>query len=506
MNSIERLVKNHRTIAVVCNQWGDSGKGKIVDYLAEWAVVIARGTGGANAGHTIWIKDKQFIFHLIPSGILYDSAGKVNVVGNGTVIDPCVFCDELSILNKESVSFNHLKIALNAKLVLPHHVLMDLVQEQEKAQGSGKLGTTGRGIGPAYVDHYARTGLVIGDLLNKDLLRKKLVSNHESKKHFFRYLLQQQEWIDIPKIMGSERLGSGMFYDNVTVIDLDAVIEKYTRCGEVIKEMIVDTDTLMRKALGRNNILLEGAQGNLLSIDFGSYPYVTSSDCSVEGLAKGVGLTSRAVDLTLGLVKACYMTRVGSGPFPTEMGGDESAEWCDSGIRQAEEKKAAVDAIASINDEREFWQGVRVRMEGDEYGATTGRPRRTGWLDLPLLRYSRMMSGDDIVITKLDVLDACKTIKLCTEYEYTGPTLRLGERMLHAGDRLRTAIPCAEVLSHCRPIYVECEGWQSDITKARVWDDLPHLCQKILRQIEKESETTIRVVSVGREREATIVL
>src|SRR3989344_8564446 len=274
-----RLLNGVSTLAIVCTQWGDTGKGKFVDFFAEWADIIARGTGGANAGHTIVIGGKTYIFHLIPSGILYDSAGKRNIIGNGVACDPRILIEELEILTKEHMSFNNLSIAYNARLVLPQHLLMDRLRESSR-DGS-RIGTTGRGIGPAYVDHYARIGLTVNDMLNVDSLRRKLERNLAEK----RKLLAHLDPLLIQQIMGHPHLGSGAFYHPIKFFDDDAIVEQYRTYGRILRILIRDTDKILQDAVGKKRILLEGAQGNLLSIDFGTYPFVTASDCSVQGLA-----------------------------------------------------------------------------------------------------------------------------------------------------------------------------------------------------------------------------
>ncbi|MBI4065908.1 adenylosuccinate synthetase, partial [Candidatus Kaiserbacteria bacterium] len=278
-----RLLNGVSTLAIVCTQWGDTGKGKFVDYFAEWADIIARGTGGANAGHTIVISGKTYVFHLIPSGILYDSAGKVNVIGNGVACDPRILIEELEVLTQEDMSFNNLSIAYNARLVLPQHILMDRLRESSR-DGS-RIGTTGRGIGPAYVDHYARVGLTVNDMLNVDSLRRKLERNLTEK----RKLLACADPLLVRQIMDHPQLGSGAFYHSSKFFDDDAIVEQYRMYGETLRLLIRDTDQMLQDAVGKKRVLLEGAQGNLLSIDYGTYPFVTASDCSVQGLARGVG-------------------------------------------------------------------------------------------------------------------------------------------------------------------------------------------------------------------------
>jgi len=494
----ERLLHGVRTLGIVCNQWGDSGKGKFVDWFADWAEIIARGTGGANAGHTISLGEKEHIFHLIPSGILYDPDGKINIIGTGTAIDPSVVCHELGLLDSKGLTYKHLLISRDAKLVLPQHLVMDRARESNAV---GKIGTTGRGIGPVYEDYYARIGLTMNDLLNLDEFVRKLRRNLENKVRF----LQTIDPEIIKGIMHHPHLGNGRFWDPKTIFNIDAIVEAYLVHTAKLEPMIHETDGFLRRLVGKKNILLEGAQGNLLSIDFGTYPFVTSSDCSIQGLTKGVGLKLTDVDLTLGIVKAPYMTRVGEGSFPTELGGMKSAEWCAAkGVNRKSELKQF--GRLDVNDPDDYLQGIAIRMAGDEYGATTGRPRRTGWLDLPLLRYSLQHNGPNTIITKPDVLDQCDLISICTEYVYTGDDYRLGQQTLKKGQRLRIAVMDSHVMQHCQPVYTDFGGWKTPIQDIRSSDELPVEFRKIWKFIEFETGMQTRVISVGKDRDQTIVV
>lgn len=495
LQSITSLLNDRKTVAIVGGQFGDEGKGKFGDVFAEWADVIARGTGGANAGHTIVINGKKYIFHLIPSGILHDKDGKKNIIGSGTAFDPGVVCEELDLLKKENASYNNLWMSMNAHLVLPQHLVMDRVLEQ----CDGKIGTTGRGIGPVYMDHVARMGLRLNDLLNKDDFVRKFRKNLRDKVRFLRTFDPEK----VMEIMGHPHLGSGAYWDSHTFFNEEAIIEKYLEYGRRLEPMICDSDKLLSQWVGKSRIVLEGAQANLLSIDYGTYPFVTSSDCTVRGLAKGVGIPERAVDYTLSVVKAFYMTRVGEGPFPTEFGGDHSARWCATkGIN----KKSELENYPSVtvNDKNEFRQGVAIRMAGGEYGATTGRPRRTGWLDVPLLRYCRHLGCSDIIFTKLDVLSNCKEIKICFGYDYDGPPYRLGNKVVKSGYQMLTAVPA--LLPHCIPRYVSFPGWCKPISDVRTFADLPVELKNILDFVSKQGEVTPRIISVGADREQTIVI
>lgn len=494
---MEKLVEKKQVIAITCDQWGDTGKGKFVDLFASWADIIARGTGGDNAGHTICFQGSTYVFHIVPSGILFDRDGKVNIIGSGTVIYPKTLCQELDLLTAKELSYDNLMLALNAKLILPTHILLDRIREKTK---DGKIGTTGKGIGPAYMDHVGRKGLIINDLLNPEIFAAKL------KKHLVekRLFLKNYDPFVIKEIMAHEHLECGAYYSEKDIFDEEAIIYKYLRYGRRLRALIKDTDTFLKKAYQQGSkILLEGAQGNLLSIDYGTYPYVTSSDCSIAGLAKGVGLSVKNIDLSLGIIKGFYMTRVGEGPFPTEMGGKESDLWCNGGYatREIEDEKYGSVSIHSKND---FEQGVGIRIRGNEYGATTKRPRRTGWLDLPLLMHSLDCCSRDIILTKLDVLNEYETIKICVGYNYEGPIFNFGETVLMPGDYLTKAIPNYEVLKHCVPVYREFPGWQCELKDKKSFAMLPPELREILEFIAGYIRIRPRIISVGADREETI--
>lgn len=484
------LLNKFMTIAVVCTQWGDTGKGKFVDLLADWADIVARGTGGANAGHTICYEGKEFVFHLLPSGMLH---GKLNIIGSGVAVDPRLVLQEMRAVRSAGVEVHDkLRIALNAILVLPHHVVLDRVREG--AKGDGKIGTTGRGMGPAYTDHVARLGLTMNDLLNPDVFVRKLRRNLEEKTRVLKTYNREL----VKKAFAGEL---GAFYSDRTIFDEDAIASVYLKYGRSLEAIITDTDELVRNALGSKRILLEGAQGNLLSVDYGTYPYVTSSDCSVRGLAKGVGIRTQDVGLTLGIVKAPYMTRVGEGPFPTELGGERSAEHCRTATRETE--LAFQDP--SLGDPDEFILGVAIRRIGKEYGATTGRPRRTGWLDLPLVRYSaQYLSGPNVILTKLDVLDGAPSIRICDAYVYRGPNYQRGDRVYRNGDEILVAIPDIEIMRYCEPRYSEHVGWRGPIRAMKTYRELPLELRNIINYVEREANVNVIFLSVGADREETI--
>ncbi len=491
----KRLTPETKVIAVICTQWGDSGKGKIVDLLADWADVVIRGTGGGNAGHTIWVNGRKYVVHIIPSGIV--RSGKLNIIGPGVVMDPRAVLQEMEILKAGGIDCQgRLLISNNAKLVMPYHIAIDRLRES----GKGKIGTTGRGIGPAYEDHYRRIGLTANDLLNYDAFRQKL----EAALEEYNRLLKTFDPETVEKVMGCELLEKGFFYDDFeNMFDWKAIAERYLACGQQLSEMICDTESQIAKTLesGRH-ILLEGAQGNMLSVDYGSYPYVTSSDCTVQGLAKGAGLSESDVDLTVAIAKAFYMTRVGGGPFPTEMGGNESAKWCAGANREKEEAYLQDNP----DEHSDFRLGMAIRAQGDEYGATTKRPRRTGWLDLPLLRYSLKHCGKNatLALTKVDVLSDQKEIKVCTAYRYTGPDYRLGGHTLRKGEQLAVAIPHNDVMQYCEPVYQTLPGWMQDISGIRDWNELPKELINLLSFLQIQTGAQPEIISVGKDREQTI--
>lgn len=490
---MKKLVKDYKTIAVVCNQWGDTGKGKFVDFLGDWADIVARGTGGANAGHTICIGKDKYIFHLLPSGIIHDGKGTINIIGSGVAFDPRVTLEEIDIVKGHGLSYGNLMISQDAKLVLPIHLLIDRLKESRD-----KIGTTGRGIGPVYTDHVSRKGLIVKDMLNKDIFERKLRANIKDKLSILKGFKKEM----IKEVLDHEHLLNGVFYDEENLLDIDKIIEVYSEYAEFFKNMIDDTDEFVRQNLGNKKLLLEGAQGLLLSVDYGGYPFVTSSDSSIEGLAKGVGLNKNDVDLTLGITKAFFMTRVGEGPFPTELGGLKSAEWCRTQVKTDEEKEYS---HTTVNSEDEFEQGIGIRFAGSEYGATTGRPRRTGWLDLPVLKYATRINGPNLVLTKLDVLDDCNTIRLCTKYEYMGEDYNLGKKTLKKGDIIKTAYVDTDILKNCKPIYKDFPGWKSDTTNISEYEDLPQNLKDIIDYVEKECNVNVLIASVGPKRNQTII-
>lgn len=421
-------------LAVVGTQWGDEGKGKVIDLLAEEADIIARYQGGDNAGHTVRVDEEEFIFHLIPSGILHP--GKKCLIGNGVVIDLKALLEEIDYLKGKGIKFDgNLLIAENAHLTMPYHKILDKIIDERR--GKGRLGTTGRGIGTTYIDKSARVGIRMADLLDEETFREKLEINLEEKN----YLLEK-------------------FYNHKKV-NPENILEEYLSYGRQIKDYVGNVSLLLNRALDEGKkILFEGAQGALLDIDFGTYPYVTSSNPIAGAAATGLGIGPTKIDKVLGVAKA-YTTRVGEGPFPTQFPS-------------------------------EFEEGMRMR--GREYGATTGRPRRCGWFDAVVIRHAVRVNGlDSLAITKLDVLDELEKVKICVGYRYEGELLEEFPTLL-------------KVVRKCQPVYEEVEGWKEDTSQARDYDELPQRAKEYLQRIAELAKTEISLISVGPKRKQTIIL
>ena len=500
MKDLKGFLNGVNTLAITCRQFGDTGKGKFVDIFAEWADIVVRGTGGDNAGHSICVDGRELVVHLVPSGILYDSLKKVNVIGSGTVIYPKALCGELALLRERGLSYDNLMIAHNAKLILPTHIVLDRISES--MLGKAKIGSTGKGIGPAYTDFVGRQGLTINDLLNKNILFSKLKKSLDCK----RVLLKNYSASLLEEIMNNEHLESGLFYDQNEIFNLNEIYERYLCYAEELKPLIADTDGFVKSSLGKKKILLEGAQGDLLSVEKGTYPYVTSSDCTVAGLAKGAGIKESDIDLSLGIIKGFYMTRVGGGPFPTELGGLDSDDWCNNG-KINKVKELALYNSASFSDlQKEFTHGVALRIAGNEYGATTGRPRRTGALDLPLLRYVLGFNSPDLILTKLDVLNECNEIKICFAYQYKGKDHYYAGKLIKNGDILREAISDPCVLRNCEPMYQLFKGWQCGLANCSTYESLPQEMKDILSFIVNETGARPRIISIGPDRKDTIFI
>ncbi len=418
---------------VVGSQWGDEGKGKIVDLLSQNADIVARYQGGANAGHTIVIDGKQYILHLIPSGILNPKAKCV--IGNGVVIDPIALMDEIAMLKSHGVEVTgRLFISHKAHLIMPYHKLLDQALESTKSKGA--IGTTGRGIGPSYNDKYARTGIRIVDLLDRKAFTQKLKANIQEKNNL------------LSKIYGYEGL------------DEDKIVEQYLEFDKLIDPFIVDTTLMLNEAINAGQeLFIEGAQGALLDIDHGTYPFVTSSNPTTGGACTGLGIPPTAITNVIGIVKA-YCTRVGNGPFPSE-----------------------------LDDEI----GEKLRLNGAEYGATTGRPRRCGWLDLVALKYSVMINGiSEIALTKLDVLDDFEEIKVCTSYTFNGKELKSFPSDIYTLENIELG-------------YKTFKGWNKSLAGIKNHSELPIETKEYLKYIEEFSGAKIKIISLSPDRADTII-
>ena len=421
------------SVVVVGTQWGDEGKGKITDFLSENAEVIARYQGGDNAGHTIQFDGETYKLHLIPSGIF--SKDKISVIGNGVVVNPKALIKELAYLHDKGITTENLRISDRAHVILPYHIQLDQLQEDSK--GDQKLGTTIKGIGPAYMDKAARVGIRIADLLDKEIFEERLNINLEEKNRSFVKM-----------------------YDS-TAIDFEDVFEEYYQYGQELKQYVCDTSVVLNDALDDGKrVLFEGAQGVMLDIDQGTYPFVTSSNPVAGGVTIGSGVGPSKIDKVVGVCKA-YTSRVGDGPFPTEL----------------------FDEV-----------GQRIRDIGREYGTTTGRPRRIGWFDTVVMRHSKRVSGiTNLSLNSIDVLSGLETVKICTAYE------RNGEEILHYPASLKE-------LAECTPIYEELPGWSEDITGCRTLAELPENARNYVHRISELVGVRISTFSVGPDRDQTNIL
>lgn len=418
------------TVAIIGAQWGDEGKGKIVDFLTERCDYVVRFQGGCNAGHTVVVGDEKYILHLIPSGILHKE--KKCIIGNGVVLDPAALLKEIEDLKSKGVEINdNLFIAKNCHLIMPYHIALE-----EESEKSKKIGTTKRGIGPCYTDKIARAGVRAVDLLFPEILRDKIRANLE----LINFLLEK-------------------FYKTNTLNE-EEIFLQYLNYAEKLKKYIVDTDIMINEAIDKGkNVLFEGAQGTLLDIDHGTYPFVTSSNTVAGGICTGAGVSPKRIDKIIGVVKA-YTTRVGEGPFPTE-----------------------------LKDEL----GVHLREKGGEYGATTGRPRRCGWLDLVAVKHSLRINGfTGIAITKLDVLDEFDKLKICIGYKYKGKIIQDFPKEI-------------EVLKSCEPVYEELTGWKEKTRGIKDFDKLPKNAKNYLTFIENFLNVKIQIISTGMKRDEIII-
>lgn len=421
-------------IIIIGMQWGDEGKGKIVDLLSEFADVVVRFQGGNNAGHTVVVGDETIVLHLIPSGALYKE--KKCLIGNGVVMDPQVLLQEIDELKKRGYfqSADQLLISEDAHLIMPYHRRMDVARERLK--GERKIGTTGRGIGPAYEDKVARVGIRVGDLLDEKTFKEKLEANLLAKNPCLETCLRDKRF------------------------DPKEIFEEYIGYSGQIKKYVSNASLFLDRQMKQGkHILFEGAQGTHLDVDHGTYPFVTSSNTVAGAACTGTGIGPTKIDEVIGVSKA-YTTRVGSGPFPTE-----------------------------LKDE----VGEKIRDRGREFGATTGRPRRCGWLDIPLLRDAVRLNGlTGIALTKMDVLNEFETIKICTSYQYRGK-------------RYEEVPSQMEILKECEPVFEEIPGWKAELRDLRDFEDLPQKAKDYVKRAEELTETEVILVSVGERREETIL-
>lgn len=421
------------TVVVVGTQWGDEGKGKITDFLAEKAEVVARYQGGNNAGHTIVFGGTKYKLHLIPSGIFYKE--KICVIGNGMVVNPKALVEELDYLHSNGVSTDNLRISDRAHVIMPYHMKLDAAEEAKK--GDNKIGTTLKGIGPAYMDKSARIGIRIADLMDKDIFEEKLRRNLEEKNRLFEKYYETEGFTT------------------------EEILEEYMQYVERIRPYVMDTSVVLNDAIDAGKrVLFEGAQGVMLDIDQGTYPFVTSSNPVAGGVCIGSGVGPTKIHHVVGVAKA-YTSRVGDGPFPTE-----------------------------LHDE----VGNRIREVGREYGTTTGRPRRVGWFDSVVVRHARRVSGiTALSLNSLDVLSGLKTVKICAAYRYKGEVIE------HYPANLN-------VLAECEAVYEELPGWDEDITGVRSLDELPANARHYVERITQLTGIPLSTFSVGPGREQTNIV
>ncbi|MGG4102330.1 adenylosuccinate synthase [Paenibacillus lautus] len=418
------------TVVVVGTQWGDEGKGKITDYLAESADVVARYQGGNNAGHTILIDGKKFKLSLIPSGVFYKD--KTCVIGNGMVVNPAALIEEINYIHDNGFSTDNLVISDRAHVIMPYHMVLDALEEDRK--GPNKIGTTRKGIGPCYMDKAARNGIRIADLMDAEEFELKL-----------RHLVKEKNQV-ITQVYGGEEL------------NVEEILTQYLEYAEIIRKYVRDTSVILNDAIDTNQkVLFEGAQGVMLDIDQGTYPFVTSSNPSAGGVCIGSGVGPSKIQQVIGVAKS-YTTRVGDGPFPTEL---------DNEI------------------------GEYIREKGHEYGTVTGRARRVGWFDSVVVRHARRVSGiTGLSLNSLDVLSGLETVKICTAYKFRG------EEITHYPASLK-------MLAECEAIYEELPGWNEDITGAKTLEDLPENTRRYVERVSELTGIPIAIFSVGRNREQT---
>lgn len=421
------------SIVIMGSQWGDEGKGKMTDWLAQKADMIVRYQGGNNAGHTIAFNGKTYKLQLIPSGIFEPQ--KINVIGNGVVVNPKALLGELQMLKDAGVTPSNLKISSRAHLILPYHIQLDIAQEKQR--GDRKVGTTHNGIGPAYMDKAARIGIRMCDLLEKDTFVAKLKENLAQKNALFEKIYDEEPF------------------------DFDSLFNEYYEYGQQLKDYVTDTSVLVNEAISAGkNVLFEGAQGIMLDLDHGTYPYVTSSNPVVGGALAGAGVGPQSLTKMVGVCKA-YSTRVGEGPFPTEL-TNETGDW--------------------------------IREKAHEYGTVTGRPRRIGWFDAVAMRHAKRVSGMNCLsLNLLDIFTGLKKVKICTAYMLDGKQIDYYPASL-------------KELERCEPVYEEFDGWKEDISTVTEYDQLPANAKKYLKRIEELTGLQLMTVSVGPSREQTITL
>lgn len=420
-------------VVVMGSQWGDEGKGKIVDYLAQQAEAVVRYGGGSNAGHTVAVNGEEYKLRLLPSGILYK--GTLCVIGNGVVVDPKVMLEEMDAMAARGIDVSGIRLSNRAHVVLPYHSLIDELSEE--LRGNSKIGTTKRGIGPCYQDKAKRVGIRVCDLMDKEEFAKRLKENLVVKN------------IELERMY------------NHAPLDYDTILKEYEGYAERLRPYVCDTIALLNDELAKGKkVLFEGAQATMLDVDYGTYPYVTSSHPVAGGIGIGAGVAPNKLQTVVGVVKA-YCTRVGAGPFPTEQ----------------------------LNE-----IGEKLREAGHEFGTVTGRPRRTGWLDAFVVRYAGMLSGiTHMAITRLDILDGFDEIKMCTGYKYKGELLN--------------EIPASlKVLAEVEPVYETFKGWKTSISDIRKYEDLPKEARVYLERMAEVTGIKLGIVSVGPNRDQTIVL
>lgn len=479
-------------ISVHCNQWGDTGKGKILDLLMAIARIGARPMGADNCGHTIIANEKKIVTHMIPSSIIHDARGIVSVIGRDVAFNPLTARRELEMLMDSGVTWENLKISFRAKLTMPYHILLDRLIEV-RANPDKKIGTTGRGVGPVFQDYVGRTGLCVWDMLNADVMSQKLHHVLPDRIAFLKTLDPGM----IKEIMNHDDLENGIFFHPTEMLSIDAIIARYIEHGEFFRNTICDTEKYIQSQIGKKTIALEGAQGGLLDINYGTYPFVTSSRCTVAGLANGVGIRETDITHKIGVVKA-YQTRVGAGCMPTEIGGHNAVEIF---AQDYEDHNKEINFSELINDLNPIIQGAAIGRIGGEFGATTGRLRRIGWLDLVALRHIVYINGPDIAITKLDVLTGLTKIPVCIGYIYRGTSDSAID--LEYGQILTVMISENSILEKCEPIYEFLDGWSENISCVTSYFDLPRNAQCYLDFIEMRANVNIILISVGPDREQT---